>query len=525
MHRLKLSENMRAKADPSFGDFLLRVGRGTEPTDKEGNIKIPEDMVINYDENDEDASEQKLIDIIFPSLQEYAHCSTYLTKRAILASKNENVDKLNEKIIQSFPGMPRTFTSFDEAGTKIHGIIFTNALQLFESKLIIHKTYVISSPTIRETNKKYPNVNPKIELVLQATTTVTEAQESINCRNISLVFSDFNELKTDSDVNELFDVIGFVKKIKQPFQFSRNDNTIGHRREVVLMNHKFDTITINLWDDMAIVEGQWLQKIVADKPIVTFSGLKRQLYQGDIQMASMSTTSIILNPSSPETKILSSRLTGTQEDKNIEQLWMAKKIKESKEVTLKQLINDRAALLEDGEVSQTHNQVRFCQRVKIAFGAAKGLEYLHEKAQPPSIHGDFQSSNVMISDDDVAKITDFELSNQAFYTETRLDSFRVLVTFGYQCPDFGVVLLELLTGLKPVDHTRPRGQQSLVTWKTAIAALCLQYKADFCLNMSIVVKALLQPSLNARSVPPTVIGPMLQQSLSALVSQKKIDVK
>lgn len=29
---------------------------------------------------------------------------------------------------------------------------------------------------------------------------------------------------------------------------------------------------------------------------------------------------------------------------------------------------------------------------------------------------------------------------------------------------FGVVLLELLTGRKPVDHTLPRGQQSLVTW-------------------------------------------------------------
>lgn len=29
---------------------------------------------------------------------------------------------------------------------------------------------------------------------------------------------------------------------------------------------------------------------------------------------------------------------------------------------------------------------------------------------------------------------------------------------------FGVILLELLTGRKPVDHTMPKGQQSLVTW-------------------------------------------------------------
>ncbi|KAJ4821807.1 hypothetical protein Tsubulata_042827 [Turnera subulata] len=36
------------------------------------------------------------------------------------------------------------------------------------------------------------------------------------------------------------------------------------------------------------------------------------------------------------------------------------------------------------------------QRVKIAVGAAKGLEYLHEKADPHIIHRDIKSSNVLI---------------------------------------------------------------------------------------------------------------------------------
>ncbi|CDY48698.1 hypothetical protein Bca4012_090483 [Brassica carinata] len=92
----------------------------------------------------------------------------------------------------------------------------------------------------------------------------------------------------------------------------------------------------------------------------------------------------------------------------------------------------------------------------------------------------------------------------------------------------GVVLVELLTGRKPVDNTLPRGQQSLVTWVmlnapllpflfllmlatpklsedklAAVAALCVQYEADFRPNMSIVVKAL-QPLLNPpRSAPQT----------------------
>ncbi|GFP91663.1 probable protein kinase at2g41970 [Phtheirospermum japonicum] len=95
---------------------------------------------------------------------------------------------------------------------------------------------------------------------------------------------------------------------------------------------------------------------------------------------------------------------------------------------------------------------------------------------------------------------------------------------------FGVVLLELLTGRKPVDHTMPKGQQSLVTWATprlsedkvkqcvdpklnddyppkaiakmaAVAALCVQYEADFRPNMTIVVKAL-QPLLNSKPAGP-----------------------
>ncbi|EOA27418.1 hypothetical protein CARUB_v10023553mg [Capsella rubella] len=173
-------------------------------------------------------------------------------------------------------------------------------------------------------------------------------------------------------------------------------------------------------------------------------------------------------------------------------------------------------------------------RVKIAVEAARGLEYLHEKVQPPVIHKDIRSSNVLLFDDYQAKIADFNLSNQDPDNAARLQSTRVLGTFGYHAPEyamtglltpksdvysFGVVLLELLTGRKPLDHKMPRGQQSLVTWATpklsedkvkqcvdrklkgeyplksvaklaAVAALCVQYDADCRPTMSTVVKAL-----------------------------------
>jgi serine/threonine protein kinase len=52
---------------------------------------------------------------------------------------------------------------------------------------------------------------------------------------------------------------------------------------------------------------------------------------------------------------------------------------------------------------------------------------------------------------------------------------------------FGVILLELLTGRKPVDHTMPKGQQSLVTWvMNASCFICFLPETDHNMQMPIV---------------------------------------
>eukprot|EP01018_Ginkgo_biloba_P013321 Gb_04465 [translate_table: standard] len=118
-------------------------------------------------------------------------------------------------------------------------------------------------------------------------------------------------------------------------------------------------------------------------------------------------------------------------------------------------------------------------RMKIAAGAAKGLEYLHDKANPPVIYRDLKCSNILLDEGFHSKLSDFGLAKLGPVGDKTHVSTRVMGTYGYCAPEyamtgqltiksdvysFGVVLLELITGRKAIDNSKSAGEHNLVAW-------------------------------------------------------------
>ncbi|XP_062208910.1 uncharacterized protein LOC133917933 [Phragmites australis] len=111
IRKIQLTRNMRAQSDPWFSEYLLRIGNGTEETIGDDYVRLPNDIVVGYSIAEE--SIDKLIEFVFPDLQNNSTSANYMSARAILSTKNEHVDELNAIMIDRFPGKETIYYSFD----------------------------------------------------------------------------------------------------------------------------------------------------------------------------------------------------------------------------------------------------------------------------------------------------------------------------------------------------------------------------------------------------------------------------
>ncbi|XP_047969022.1 probable serine/threonine-protein kinase PBL7 [Salvia hispanica] len=118
-------------------------------------------------------------------------------------------------------------------------------------------------------------------------------------------------------------------------------------------------------------------------------------------------------------------------------------------------------------------------RYKVAVGIAEAINYLHNGTERCVVHRDIKPSNILVSSKKTPKLCDFGLATWTSAPSVPFLCKTVKGTFGYLAPEyfqhgkvsdktdvyaFGVVLLELITGRKPIESSRGPGEENLVQW-------------------------------------------------------------
>ncbi|XP_070015463.1 uncharacterized protein [Nicotiana sylvestris] len=103
---------MRAKTDPSFCDYLMRIGIGQERVNTNNKIELSDSIIITF------TTEEESLDHLFVVTVSNVHtCSSnpfFADSRIVLTTKNNFVNEINDILIAKFPEKATTFVGFDE---------------------------------------------------------------------------------------------------------------------------------------------------------------------------------------------------------------------------------------------------------------------------------------------------------------------------------------------------------------------------------------------------------------------------
>ena len=193
----------------------------------------------------------------------------------------------------------------DEAGTAIQATMWKDAIDKYDAIMEVGKVYYVSRGSLRPANRQYSNVNNDYEMSLDGRCEIELCTEAVDVSKMSRAYE---LVKIDALPQKIggrgsVDVLAVVTSVGELGSVRRkSDNAEIQRRDVVLLDETKRTVSLTLWNSLAVEQGEQLANMTA--PIIAVRGLRVTDYNG-VSLSTVARSELFVEP---ETEDVASRV-------------------------------------------------------------------------------------------------------------------------------------------------------------------------------------------------------------------------
>ncbi|KAH0710189.1 hypothetical protein KY284_011616 [Solanum tuberosum] len=221
----------------------------------------------------------------------------------------------------------------DEEGTKIQTTLFNKDVHAWNKSFQLNQSYYIINGKLNGAKPNFLSVHKDLELAFMNNTDVVEDKSQFKTEQFSNGFISFDKAKKITNGSL------FVKALTGEGQ--------SIRREVIITNERYDRKVMTLWGDFAQIEGQMLQSLESDKPVLAFCDVKSSIYQGDFVLSTTPVSSLLINPQFEKANNLQEWNDNMKAQKIDLSLMPSRLMQTARQVKITNILNGSLAIVKD----------------------------------------------------------------------------------------------------------------------------------------------------------------------------------
>jgi replication factor A1 len=193
----------------------------------------------------------------------------------------------------------------DEDGTRIEATLWRDVATKYFDKVEEGKVYYVSKAGLKPANKTYSSIPNDYQLLISDRTEIEECKDASaeQLQNVKAKLNITKIANLPQHLNKsrvLLDVVGVVANVAPVGSVKRkSDNSEVTRRDLTIFDSSGRSVQVTMWAALATTEGETLDKLQNENPIIALSGVRANDYNG-CSLSTVSRSTLLIDPSETE---------------------------------------------------------------------------------------------------------------------------------------------------------------------------------------------------------------------------------